>query len=95
MAYEIDEQSRELARTVGYEVSEDPDQPGMFVWRNGNEGCDQSFPNEGRAWDDAAFNATSEVMGHHNMDSEEWDMGSHAGHMDLAHEMMGTSPKPR
>ena len=94
MTDDIDANAKDFAEVVGYEVREDPDRPGSFLWRNGADGSDQSYATEAKAWDDAAFNAASEVMGHHDLDSEEWDGASHAARMDLAREMVGTTPTP-
>ncbi len=87
-------EDKEFATAAGYEVRPDPDQAGLFVWRSDGDGCDQSFTTEEAAWTDAAFNAASAVMGYHDLDSEEWDVGSHDAHVQLAKEMTGVSPSP-
>lgn len=38
-----------LLTQMGYTVQEDSDQPGLWVWRNGNEGCDMSLESKSKA----------------------------------------------
>lgn len=55
--YTTHELPEDLLRLAGYDVSEDSDQPGLFVWtrREHNqivEGCDMSLDGEDDAWQD-------------------------------------------
>lgn len=40
-------------KKAGVEVFEDIDQPGLWCWKHGKEGCDMSLPTEWDAWQQA------------------------------------------
>ena len=73
------EQDRDLARTAGFEVTPDVDQPGLWVWvlrdEEGKaiEGCDSSFTSEEDAWGDVVSQVIENTMAENNLSSEEWD----------------------
>lgn len=54
---------------LGYEINPDPDQPGKFYWKNGNEGSDVSFDSEGLAMWAAEYAARGEHGNLHCCDS--------------------------
>jgi len=56
-SYNTDEDFREelkkaVIKDKGYRVSPDPDQPNLWLWRNGSSGSDVSFNSEQEAWND-------------------------------------------
>lgn len=87
-------QPADIARALGYQVSEDPDQPGRFQWalrdESGRflEGCEQSLDSEGEAWDDATFSATSIIMGALDISDEQWDAMSLEQQVERAREAL-------
>jgi hypothetical protein len=62
-----------VAEELGYRVTEDSDQPGLWVWVRGSDGCDTSFASEREAWLDASREAAGEVMGFHGLSEEDWE----------------------
>ena len=87
---------KELAQAAGYEVSDDPDQPGLFQWirrelSNGAlvEGSDQSFDTASEAWDDAIAQTIEIVMGDLDLSDVEWDRMSQKDKLEAVRELFG------
>lgn len=63
----------EVLEELGYEIKEDSDQLGLWVWTAPTDACESSFDSAqealGAAWSDAA----SQAMAIENTSSEEWD----------------------
>ena len=65
---------REIAQAAGFDVREDPDQEGLWLWRmEDGEGSDISFDTEEEAWANAAADATEMAMMHADLSDEDWD----------------------
>lgn len=77
-----------LLEKLGYSFTPDVDQPGLWVWRNGNEGCDSSFSSLDAALDDVWMTVAGEVMGARNMADSDWDALSLAKQMTLIEETL-------
>jgi hypothetical protein len=87
----------ELAKIAGFSVSEDTDQPGMWVWtreENGRtvEGCDMSFETEEDAWNGAIYEVSSNTMAEGDISSEEWDAMGFAKQSYHVRECYGIAP---
>lgn len=50
---------------LGYEVHPDSDQPSLWVWRHGNEGCDMSLESPDAAYEDAWAHASQQGLTDH------------------------------
>lgn len=49
--------------SAGYDIREDADQPGLWLWTKVHEGSDISFSSEDEAWEDAARHLQSSDEG--------------------------------
>lgn len=58
---------------AGVDVCEDSDQPGQWLWMDGNEGSDISFDTEIESIWDAWSRLAGLAMGHNDLSSEDWD----------------------
>ncbi len=95
----MDVEKYPLAALAGFEVAPDVDQPGLWVWKCGQDGCDSSFRSEEQACADAEFTVTSTTMGALNIRSEDWDAMSESAQEGAVREIYGiseeTAPGPR
>lgn len=71
-------EDRELARSAGFDVREDCDQPNLYVWvrlANGHvvEGCDCSFPDPDSAWEEAIACTFENAMADADVSDNDWD----------------------
>jgi hypothetical protein len=71
--------TRLFIEDFGYEILEDVDQPGLWVWTSRSEGCDSSFLTAKEALDGAWFDAASRTMGITDLSSDQWDAMSFNG----------------
>jgi hypothetical protein len=69
---------KRLAAFIGFEVTQDSDQPGMWVWWrmfNGErvDACDASLGSEQEAWDEVEFKVNEFAMTAFDLSSDDWD----------------------
>lgn len=73
-AYEL---SQDLLELAGYDVSEDTDQPGLYVWTREEKGrmvagCDSSLASAEEAWDEVRFMVAEVLFEEANVSPAEW-----------------------
>ena len=69
--------SQDLLSLAGYTVSEDTDQPGLYVWTREEKGrlvagCDSSLPSAEEAWNEVKFMVAEVLAEEANMSPAEW-----------------------
>lgn len=67
---------KDVLESIGYDIDEDSDQPGKWVWSAPSDGCDTSFPSEaaaiGDAWRDASRQAKA-IHSDDGMSDDTWN----------------------
>lgn len=64
---------QEVLEELGYEVSEDPDQPGLWQWSAPTDGCDASFDSQADAVRDAWRDASQQACAVEGLSTQQWD----------------------
>lgn len=65
-------EARALLEDLGVTITEDSDQPGIWVWYAPSDGCDSSFSSEAEAIDDALAQALEQSRSILSMQPEDW-----------------------
>lgn len=73
----------EVLTNLGYDIDEDGDQPGLWIWTSPSDGCDISYASAQEAADAAWTDAIGQTMGILNLSSEQWDALSLAQQLEL------------
>lgn len=73
----------EVLTNLGYDIDEDSDQPGLWIWTSPSDGCDISYASAQEAADAAWTDAIGQTMGILNLSSEQWDALSLAQQFEL------------
>lgn len=63
----------EVLTDVGYTISPDSDQPGLWVWFAPSDGCESSFASEDEAVASAWSDAAHQTRSINSLSSEQWD----------------------
>lgn len=79
-----------LLESFGYVILEDSDQPGLWVWTNGEDGCDSSLNSKEDAIEEAWSDAIGQTMGANNLSSEAWDAMSYDQQLEVMKETLGS-----
>ena len=58
---------------LGYNIDEDSQQPGLWLWTAPSDGCDSSFHTAQEALNSAWLDAVGQTMGLNNLSSAQWD----------------------
>lgn len=57
---------------LGYDIREDSQQPGLWLWTAPSDGCDISFHTAEEVLESAWFDAVRQTMGINNLSIEQW-----------------------
>lgn len=58
---------------LGYDIDEDPDQAGLWVWTAPSDGCDSSYDSAKEALEGAWIDAASHAMGISSISRAQWE----------------------
>ncbi len=84
---EKNEKRMDLLEDLGYSVSEDCDQNGMWVWTSAYDGCDMSYDTKLEALSGAWSDLAGQIMAAHDMSDGEWDVLSFEQQKELILEL--------
>lgn len=73
----------DVLEELGYDIDEDSDQPGLWIWTAPTDGCDISYDSAQEALSAAWTDVVGQTMGILNMSSEQWDALSFAQQKEL------------
>jgi hypothetical protein len=73
----------EVLEDLGYDIDEDSDQPGMWIWTAPTDGCETSYPSAQDALAAAWADAAAQTMGIRNLSGEQWEALGLARQMEL------------
>lgn len=59
---------------LGYEITPDSDQPGLWCWIAPTDNCEISYHSDVEALEGAWFDAQSQVMGILDISTEQWEL---------------------
>ncbi|MDK9702514.1 MAG: hypothetical protein OEL20_05195 [Sulfuritalea sp.] len=66
----------ELLESLGYDIDTDSDQPGMWIWSAGADGCERAFGSARDALDAAWADAVAQAMRILDFSAEQWNAQS-------------------
>jgi hypothetical protein len=79
---------------LGYNIHEDSDRPGLWVWTAPSDGCDSSFNSAGEALDGAWNDAVAQTLSIREITREEWgQMDADAQRVAVTQALSGELPR--